>query len=118
MKTIKPQKLGLLHRTFEVAGRIDLCVTVMLAAPFDAPESLLHEVNLWKMLAAELGPDAAPDEGMPKPRAEVLVHGRAYPPGGEEAACSLRLRIGAIDKTLRAEHPVDPSQDRPGAAGF
>jgi hypothetical protein len=104
MKTIKPQKLSILCRTFEAAGSLDLCVTVMLASPFDAPESPLHEATLWKMLAAELGPDVAPDLGMPKPRAEVLVLGLAPPRGGE------RLRIGPIDKTL--------PEDGPEAAGF
>lgn len=100
MKTIKPQKLSVLHRPFEAAGRLHLCVTVMLAAPFDAPESPLHEANLWKMLAAELGKDTAPDLCMPKPRGEVLVLGRAYPRGGPQVACSVRLAMGPIDKTL------------------
>ncbi|MFS8070481.1 MAG: DUF2169 domain-containing protein, partial [Byssovorax sp.] len=100
MKIIKPQKLSLLHRVVEAAGRLDLCVTVMIASPFDAPESPLHEVNLWKMLAAELGPDAPPDPGMPKARPEVLVFGKAYPRGEEPTSCSARLRIGSIDKTL------------------
>ena len=26
MKTIKPQKLGVLHRTYEAAGRLEMCV--------------------------------------------------------------------------------------------
>ena len=114
MKIIKPQKLSLLYRVVEAAGRLDLCVTVMIASPFDAPESLLHEVNLWKMLAAELGPDAPPDAGMPKARPEVLVIGKAYPRGEERTSCSVRLRMGAIDKTLRVETP----EDRPAPAGF
>ena len=42
MKIIKPQKLSILHRVVEAAGRLDLCVTVMIASPFDAPESPLH----------------------------------------------------------------------------
>lgn len=98
MKTIKPQKLSVFHRTFEAAGRANLCVSVLLAAPFEAPESPLHEANLWKMLGAELGKDTPPDVGMPKPRAEVLVFGQAYPPGEER---QLRLAIGPIDKTLQ-----------------
>ena len=98
MKTIKPQKLSVLHRTFEAAGRVELCVSVLLASPFDAPESPLHEANLWKMLAAELGPDTPPDLGMPKPRAEVLVLGEAHPQGEERP---VRLALGPIDKTLQ-----------------
>ncbi|WP_438001764.1 pentapeptide repeat-containing protein [Sorangium sp. So ce185] len=98
MKAIKPQKLSVFYRTFEAAGRVELCVTVLLAAPFDAPESPLHEANLWKLLAAELGPDTPPDAGMPKPRAEVLVIGQAYPQGEERP---LRLSLGPIDKAMR-----------------
>ncbi len=96
MKTIKPQKLSVVPRVVEREGRADLCVTVMMASPFDAPERLLREAELWKMLNGELGPDTPPDVGMPKPRAEVLVIGNARPPSERSA----RLRMGKLDKTL------------------
>src|SRR5262249_5812132 len=38
---------------------------------------------------------------MPKARPEVLVIGKAHPPEGPQAACSVRLRMGLVDKTLR-----------------
>ncbi len=114
MKTIKPQKISVLHRTFEASGSFNLCVTAMVAAPFDAPESPLHEAALWKMLAAELGKDVAPDACMPKARSEVLVNGRAYPRGGARPACSVRLKMGAVDKTLWVVG--DRTWDRSGAA--
>lgn len=114
MKTIKPQKVSVLHRTFEAAGSLNLCVTVMVGSPFGAPQSPVHEATLWKMLAAELGKDVAPDACMPKPRSEVLVNARAYPRGGARPACSVRLAIGPIDKTLWVAG--DRTWDRTGAA--
>jgi uncharacterized protein YjbI with pentapeptide repeats len=116
MKTIKPQKLSVMPRVVETEGRADLCVTVTIASPFDAPERLLHEAELWKMLTRELGPDGAPDVGMPKPRAEVLVIGKTHPPGG-----AARLRMGPVDKTLREPAGFGPldvtSPERRAKAG-
>ncbi len=101
MKTIKPQRLGVLTRTFEASGRVQLCVTGLVAMPFDAPRALMHEASLWKMLAAELGRDTPPDLGMPKPRGELLVTGSAYARGGApQPAVSVRVALGQIDKTL------------------
>ncbi len=37
---------------------------------------------------------------MPKIRGELLITGHAYPRGGEKPACSVRARLGSIDKTL------------------
>ncbi len=101
MKTIKPQRLGVMHRTFENDGRCYFVPTVMVCFAFDAPDVPLHEAAMWKMVAAELGPEAAPDEAMRKIRGEVLVTGRAYPPGGNPAiACAARIQIGSVDKRL------------------
>lgn len=101
MKTIKPQKLGVLHRTFENDGRCYFVPTVLLFFSFDAPAVPLHEVKLWKLVADELGVEGALDEGMWKVRGEVLVTGRAYAKGGKPAtACAVRLALGPIDKKL------------------
>ena len=116
MKTIKPQRLSVLHRTFEAAGHVRLCVTAMLAGPFDEPFAPIHEASLWKMLAAELGKDTPPDACMPKLKGEVLLNARAYPRGGARPACSVRVTLGALDKTLwvagerfwMASKPTDP----------
>lgn len=102
MKTIKPQKLGLLHRVFEDGSDCYLSVTVLAFFSFGPPAALLSEIDLWKFTAAELGKDAVLDMGMPKPRGELLISGRAYPPGGRAPACAVRARLGAVDKTLYA----------------
>ncbi|WP_437723515.1 DUF2169 domain-containing protein [Sorangium sp. So ce861] len=101
MKTIKPQKLGLLTRVFENEQQAYLVVSLIGFFPFEAPGKLLPEVSLWKLLASQLGPEAVLDVGMSKIRGEVLVTGRAYPRGGARPACSVRVRVGeAIDKEL------------------
>lgn len=103
MKVIKPQRLGVLARTFEHDGAFHFAVSVLAFFPFEAPQQLLTEIALWKFLPQELGKDVALDAGMPKSRAEVLLTAKAYPVGGKpQAACSVRLRLGSVDKTLYA----------------
>lgn len=101
MKIIKPQKISVLHRVFEHRGRKLFVPTVMIAFPLAEPEILLHEVVLWKSVASELGEGTAFDEAMFKPRAEALLSGSAYPPGGKRAAaCAARMQVGSVDKTV------------------
>jgi uncharacterized protein YjbI with pentapeptide repeats len=101
MKTIKPLKLGVLHRTFENDGKCHFVPTFFLCFPFDAPDVGLQEANMWKLVGGELGPDAALDECMPKSKGEVLVTGHAYPAGGEpKSVCAVRVQIGSVDKQL------------------
>ncbi len=99
MKTIKPQKLSLLTRTFEEGGTPYLVVTALALFAFDDPARLLLETSLWKLAAKELG-ETPFDLLMPKPRGELLVTGKGYPRGGAHGACSVRVTIGTIDKTL------------------
>ncbi|WP_224366484.1 DUF2169 family type VI secretion system accessory protein [Hyalangium versicolor] len=103
MKVIKPQRLGVLARTFEHDGAFHFAVSVLAFFPFEASHQLLTEIALWKFLPQELGKDAVLDAGMPKSRAEVLLTAKAYPVGGKpQAACSVRLHMGKVDKTLYA----------------
>ena len=103
MKTIKPLKLGLITRPFEAEGRCHLVISAMAYFPFQEPERLSSEVALWKDAAPELGFETVLDEGMPKLRGEVLVLGRAYPPGGgAQPACSVRLQVGSGEPDVEA----------------
>ena len=119
MKTIKPQKLSVLHKVFEDKRTLRLCVSMYVFFPFDRPQRLLPEVSMWKFLPAELGENVILDECMPKPRPEVLVDGYAYPPGpGEQSVCRVRLQLGSIDKQLyvvgdRHWEGGNPSEPRP-----
>lgn len=101
MKTIKPQRLGILHKTFERDRSPTLVVTALLYVALDR-RLVLPEVGMWKSLAEEIG-DAPLDECMPKQNAEAIVDGWAYPPAkGARTGCPVRLSIGRIDKTLYA----------------
>jgi len=103
MKVIKPQRLGVLARTFEHEGAFHFAVGVLAFFPFASPSQLLTEVAMWKFLPVELGKDAALDMGVPKARAEVLLTAKAYPVGGKpQAACAVRLRMGKVDKSIYA----------------
>jgi uncharacterized protein YjbI with pentapeptide repeats len=101
MKTIKPQRLGLLTKVFEHHNNCYFVASILVFFPFEEPSALLPEVKLWQLVAAELGRDAALDMAMPKPRAELLVAGRAYALGGKpRIACAARVKLGSVDKTL------------------
>jgi hypothetical protein len=69
MKVIKPQRLGLLTRPFEVADGCRLSVGLLAFVGFDAPRALLSEVGLWKFAAQELG-ETPLDPGMHNTLAE------------------------------------------------
>ncbi len=99
MKTIKPQRLGVLARSFENGDACYFAVSVLVFFPFAPPSAPLAEADLWKLAAAELG-DEPIDAAMPKQRGEVLVTGSAHPFGGPRPACAPRVALGAVDKTL------------------
>lgn len=101
MKTVKPTRLGILCKTFENDGKCYFVVTLLVFFPFGSPSRLLPEPNLWKLVGAELGDGAIFDECMPKLRGELLVTGKCFTPGGvPRPASSVRVQLGALDKTL------------------
>jgi len=107
MKHLKPQKLALLHKTYEYLGQCHFAVTVGAYFPFAQANALLPEIAMWKFVARELGKDAALDMCVPKKRAEAMVIGKCFSPQGRPAqSANVRLKIGpenrpVIDKTLR-----------------
>jgi uncharacterized protein YjbI with pentapeptide repeats len=102
MKTIKPLKLGLLHKTYEHNEKCTFAVTCFVFFDLRNERALLSEAGMWQVVAGELRDGEPLDECMPKARSEVLVTGNAYPRGGPSTACQVRLRLGGIDKTLYA----------------
>jgi uncharacterized protein YjbI with pentapeptide repeats len=101
MKTIKPQKLGVLTRCFEFGRRFNFGVSVLMFIPLSKDPALLSEVGMWKFAAAELGKDAALDAAVPKSKPEFIVTGNAYMPGGKPGpGCTVRARLGEREKLL------------------
>lgn len=101
MKTVKPQKLGLLTRNFEYRKRFYLGISILMYIPLDSPPDLLSEASLWETVPEEIGKEGVLDAGIPKARAEFLAAGYAFPPGGQSSpACTVRIALGNREKTL------------------
>jgi uncharacterized protein YjbI with pentapeptide repeats len=102
MRTIKPQKVGVLTRMFEADQRSYLVVTLLVFFPLDAPRALLPEVELWTHAEKLLGKDGILDEGYSKQRGELLVRGSCFPSmtGEAKPVSYVRAKLGSIDKRL------------------
>jgi uncharacterized protein YjbI with pentapeptide repeats len=101
MKTIKPQKLGLLTRCFEYEHRFYFGISVLMFVPLCGEPDLLSEVSMWELVAAELGKDGILEASIPKARAEFLVTGFAYPAGGQPSpGCMVKVALGNREKAL------------------
>lgn len=100
MKVLKPSRLSLVTRSYEVNRQCYFGLSIL--AFFDVESGrLLREADMWTFAAEELGKDGSVDAGIPKTRAEYLVSGSAYPPGGEEApTCPVTVKVGELQKTL------------------
>jgi hypothetical protein len=101
VKIIKPVRLSALTRVIAIAGRPRFHVSVIFGFPLAAPRALLEEPELWSAVTAALGQSGVLDEGLCKPRAEVLVCGAFHAPGGVPLASSyVRFTLGSVDKRL------------------
>lgn len=102
MKTIKPQKLGVLCRCLESDQRTYFVVSLLVFFPLDAPRHLLTEVALWQLVEKALGKDGVLDEGHSKSNGELIVHGKCFPSTSGEArpVSYVRAQLGGVDKKL------------------
>ncbi|NVB42448.1 DUF2169 domain-containing protein [Pseudenhygromyxa sp. WMMC2535] len=101
MKVIKPQQLGVLTRCFEHGRRFYMGVSALAMFPLGRTDTLSHEVGMWKLAAERLGAEGALDYAIPKSRAEFLLGGIAFPPGGQPApAVPVRASVGGLQKDL------------------
>lgn len=106
MRIVKPQRISVLQRVFEVRGERRLALGLTAYVPFAAPDQPLPEVSMWQELPKHAGKDVLIDEGLPKPRGEFLVFGRAYAPGGKpRTVVQARVSIGELDKSLYVVGP-------------
>ena len=93
MKLVKPMVVSFGYRTFRMLGRQFLAVTSLVAfALEEKARRLVSEIPLWEAIGA-VTPGSI-DEGLPKPRGEVLLFGSCHAPGGRPLAVSeVRLRV-------------------------
>lgn len=100
MKTVKPTSLSITSRPLLLLGRQRLALSSLVGFSLgaDAPR-LIPEIALWPAIAQVTS--GLIDEGLPKPRAEILVYGSCHTPNAKPLAASyVRAQIGAVDKTL------------------
>lgn len=101
MRVIKESEHSLLLNYFGLMNRYYLAITVMTYFDFTDPANPLAEREMWPFVQEELGKDAILDMAMPKPKGELLVWGRCFPPGGEpRGASQVSVRLGPIEKRL------------------
>jgi hypothetical protein len=67
MKVLKPQRVAVLTRPYEVRRELRLGVSVLLFVPLGDERALLPEVSLWPVAAEEMGAPVL-DVGIPKLR--------------------------------------------------
>jgi len=102
MKVLKPFRLSVVTRTYEVQRQPYLGVSTLMFFDLRTSE-LLPEVALWQFAAEQLGQDAGIDAGVPKRNAEVLVTGSVFTPDGEpQQTCPATVELGALSKTIYA----------------
>lgn len=101
MKIFKEKQHSFFPRPFGIRDKLYLSVGVMVFFDLNDPSGLLTEQELWKTLPGELGPKPILDQGIPKPRGEVLVTGSCFAPRGtSRPASQVRVRVGEVDKAL------------------
>jgi uncharacterized protein YjbI with pentapeptide repeats len=97
MRVIKPSYLTPLTAVFDDGLRLHCVVTVLFHASFEG--ELCEERLLWEF-ASEEAEGMVLDEGMPKPRAEWLVHGACHARGTGVRQSFVKAQIADQEKVL------------------
>ncbi len=100
MKLVKPMVVSFSFRTFRMLGRQFLSVTSLVAfALEEKARRLVTDIPLWEAIG-KVTPGSI-DDGLPKPRGEVLLFGSCHAPGGRPVPASeVRVRVLSVDKRL------------------
>ncbi len=101
MRVFKQKDQSFLAGVFGFQGKLFFSAAALLFFDLEHPEPPLSEQELWPLVKARLPQGTPLDAAMPKPQAEVLVHGRCHPPRGRELeGARVRLQLGELDKSL------------------
>jgi uncharacterized protein YjbI with pentapeptide repeats len=100
MKCVKDMEHGVLTNCFELNGKAYLCVSVLTFFYFDRPDEPLRDYVAWPMVMDQIG-ESTLDQSMPKPQAEVVVHGSCHTPEKKPLGAShVSFRLGTVSKRL------------------
>ncbi|MFW5837934.1 MAG: DUF2169 domain-containing protein, partial [Desulfovibrionaceae bacterium] len=117
MKVIKPKNLALLPARYGDRRGPMLAVSAYACFSLDPARAgeLADEPGMWQAVAASVKSPDIFDQGLPKPRAEVLVYGACQVPRPVDA-CQAVLSLGPVSKAVsvagdrfwRGDVPGDP----------
>ena len=100
MNIIKPLQLMCKQTVIEQDRRFHCVISPSLGFRLSSGEALLEMDAMSESIEA-MGDSPLPDPGMPKPRAEFLVSGKYYAPGGVPVnGGEVRVRLGQQSKSL------------------
>ncbi|TCV98832.1 DUF2169 family type VI secretion system accessory protein [Biostraticola tofi] len=107
MHVIKPLRLSVMQRPWSQSGKHRLGVTVMALTDMSSAPKLRPEPELWQLAAEELPEGCLLDAGIPKPSAEYLVSGYAWPchqpqqpQQPQQPHCIVTVQVGDKEKCL------------------
>lgn len=103
MRVLKQMDQSFLAGVLGLQGKLFFAASCLLFFDLEHPETPLPEKELWQLVKKRIPKMPPFDAGMPKPQAEVLVHGACHPPRGDALgleAAEVSLRLGELDKRL------------------
>lgn len=110
MRVNKPMRLSVLSRTIELSRKPHFVASVIAAVRMGDEKTCLSEIDVWKLVEAELGQGIL-DEAYAKPAGEIVVHGAFFAPDKKAVPISfvgLEVRRDAkklVDKKLAVMGP-------------
>ena len=110
MQIVKSLHSGVLHKAFSHRSKHYFAVTTLWGFRLSAGAPVLEQ-DLWSSIGDVFDKNALFDAGMPKTRAEFLVHGSFHAPTGEPVAAVVILasvRSGAISETASSKGAPRP----------
>ncbi len=118
MRAVKNQYVTPLVTVFDDGKRLHAVVTAAFMASFDG--RLGEDVDLWS-LAGEQIEGGVLDEGKPKPRGELMVHGSCYAHAPDTKSSFVSVKMAGREKKLAVFGPrtfgaAGPSAPKPFAS--
>ncbi|TQV87264.1 DUF2169 family type VI secretion system accessory protein [Aliikangiella coralliicola] len=100
MQIIKPQNLGLLHKTYRFKQQDYFAATVLIHFNL-ITGSIIKDTEQWTNISKTLDQGDIFDQAMPKPNGEFLLAGNVSTPGKEPMqSCATKIQFGPLTKEI------------------